>query len=144
MTPLVCFVWPLYTASLAFRHLPPNSAGFGYATEGALFMSALLSTSNVLGTNEMWKQRCVEARTRPRGASAPDKQNNEFRLESNNQFRLESNNQFRLESDNQFRLESNDGFICGGVSNVDGYKRNTWYCPSCLLQSLLLFEQQRS
>ena len=29
---------------IAFRHLPPNSARFGYATEGALFISAQLST----------------------------------------------------------------------------------------------------
>ena len=30
--------------SLAFRHPPPNSARFSYATEGALFISAQLST----------------------------------------------------------------------------------------------------
>ena len=30
--------------SIAFRHLPPNSARFSYATEGALFISAQLST----------------------------------------------------------------------------------------------------
>ena len=29
--------------SHAFRHLPPNSAGFSYATEGALFISAQLN-----------------------------------------------------------------------------------------------------
>ena len=29
-----------HTQSIAFRHLPPNSARFGYATEGALFISA--------------------------------------------------------------------------------------------------------
>ena len=28
-----------HTPSIAFRHLPPNSARFGYATEGALFVS---------------------------------------------------------------------------------------------------------
>ena len=33
--------------SIAFRHLPPNSTGFGYATEGALFVSAQLSTDAV-------------------------------------------------------------------------------------------------
>ena len=33
--------------SIAFRHLPPNSARFGYATEGALFISAQLSTDVV-------------------------------------------------------------------------------------------------
>ena len=29
----------LHTPSTAFRHLPPNSARFGYASEGALFIS---------------------------------------------------------------------------------------------------------
>ena len=32
----------LYTPSIAFRHIPPNSARFSYATEGALFISAQL------------------------------------------------------------------------------------------------------
>ena len=36
-----------HTPSTAFRHLPPNSARFSYATEGALFMSAQLSTDAV-------------------------------------------------------------------------------------------------
>ena len=36
-----------HTPSIAFRHLPPNSATFGYATEGALFISAQLSTDAV-------------------------------------------------------------------------------------------------
>ena len=36
-----------HTPSTAFRHLPPNSARFGYATEGALFISAQLSTDAV-------------------------------------------------------------------------------------------------
>ena len=34
----------VHTPSIAFRHLPPNSARFSYATEGALFISAQLST----------------------------------------------------------------------------------------------------
>ena len=33
-----------HTPSIAFRHLPPNSASFSYATEGALFISAQLSS----------------------------------------------------------------------------------------------------
>ena len=36
-----------HTPSIAFRHLPPNSAGVIYATEGALFISAQLSTDAV-------------------------------------------------------------------------------------------------
>ena len=35
---------------------------------------------------------------------------------------------------NELRLESNDfGFICAGVSNMGGYKRNAWYNLSYLL-----------
>ena len=36
-----------HTPSIAFRHLPPNSARFGYTTEGALFIFAQLSTDAV-------------------------------------------------------------------------------------------------
>ena len=53
-SPPVCFVWPFYTASLAFRHRLPNSAGFGYAIEGALFMSAQLSTDFVSALRKFW------------------------------------------------------------------------------------------
>ena len=35
-----------HSPSIAFRHLPPNSARFGYVTEGALFISAQLSTAD--------------------------------------------------------------------------------------------------
>ena len=36
-----------HTPSIAFRHLPPNSARFSYVTEGALFISAQLFTDAV-------------------------------------------------------------------------------------------------
>ena len=36
-----------HNPSIAFRHLPPNSARFSYATEGPLFISAQLSTDAV-------------------------------------------------------------------------------------------------
>ena len=36
-----------HTPSIAVRHLPPNSARFSYATEGALLISAQLSTDAV-------------------------------------------------------------------------------------------------
>ena len=36
-----------HTLSIAFRHPPPNSAIFSYATEGVLFMSAQLSSDAV-------------------------------------------------------------------------------------------------
>ena len=40
--------------SLAFRHLPPNSARFSYATEGALFISEQLSTDAVSALRKVW------------------------------------------------------------------------------------------
>ena len=41
-------VWPSgHAPSIAFRHLPPDSARFGNATEGALFISAQLSSDAV-------------------------------------------------------------------------------------------------
>ena len=36
-----------HTSSTAFGHLPPNSARFSYATEGALFISAQLSSDAI-------------------------------------------------------------------------------------------------
>ena len=44
----------VHTPSIAFRHLPPNSARFGYATEGALFISAQLSTDAVRALRKVW------------------------------------------------------------------------------------------
>ena len=45
-----------HTPSIAFRHLPPNSARFGYATEGALFISAQLSSDAVSALRKVWVQ----------------------------------------------------------------------------------------
>ena len=44
----------LHTPSIAFWHVPPNYARFGYATEGALFISALLSTDAVSALRKVW------------------------------------------------------------------------------------------
>ena len=44
----------LHTPSIAFRHLPPNSARFGYATEGALFISTQLSTDAASAFWKVW------------------------------------------------------------------------------------------
>ena len=58
-----------HTPSVAFRHLPPNSARFGYITEGALFISAQLSTDAVSALRKvwvlvrLWKQPSAQART---------------------------------------------------------------------------------
>ena len=60
---------PYHTPSIAFRHLPPNSARFSYATEGALFISAQLSTDadsalrKVWVLIRMWKQPSAQAHT---------------------------------------------------------------------------------
>ena len=43
-----------HTPTTAFRHLPPNSARFSYATEGALFISAQLSTDAVSALRKVW------------------------------------------------------------------------------------------
>ena len=43
-----------HTPSIAFRHLPPNSARFSYATEGALFISAQLSSDAVSALRKVW------------------------------------------------------------------------------------------
>ena len=43
-----------HTPSTAFRHLPPNSARFSYATEGALFISAQLSIDTVSALRKVW------------------------------------------------------------------------------------------
>ena len=43
-----------HTPSIAFRHLPANSARFSYATEGALFISAQLSIDAVSALRKVW------------------------------------------------------------------------------------------
>ena len=42
------------TLSIACWHLPPDSATFGYATEGALFISVQLSTGAVSALQKVW------------------------------------------------------------------------------------------
>ena len=58
-------VWVLTTLlSIAFQHLPPNSARIGYAIEEALFIFMHLSTDavsalqNVWVLTRQWKQQC--------------------------------------------------------------------------------------
>ena len=48
-----------HTPSIAFRHRPPNSARTGYATEGALFISAQLSTDAVSALRKVWVKDVV-------------------------------------------------------------------------------------
>ena len=59
----------IHTPSITFRHLPPNSARFGYATDGALFISVQLSTNTVSALRKvrvlirLWKQTSAQAPT---------------------------------------------------------------------------------
>ena len=56
-------------SSIAFWHLPPNSARYSYATEGARFISVQLSTDMVSTLQKVWvlirlqKQPSTQART---------------------------------------------------------------------------------
>ena len=58
---------PPHTLGLAFRHLPPNSARFGYVTEGALYLSAQLSTKRCqlppkrFGTNNIMSVEATQS-----------------------------------------------------------------------------------
>jgi len=58
-----------HTSSIAFRHLPLNSATIGYAREGPIFISAQLSTDVVGAFRKvwylirLWKQHSREGRT---------------------------------------------------------------------------------
>ena len=58
-----------HTPSIAFRHIPSNSARFSYATEGVLFISAQLSSDAVSVLRKvwvlirLWKQPSAQART---------------------------------------------------------------------------------
>ena len=45
-----------HTLSIAFQHLPPNSARFGYTAEGVFFISAQLSSNTV---SALWKVRVL-------------------------------------------------------------------------------------
>ena len=58
-----------HSLNIAFRHFPPNSARIGYTTEGALFISAQLSTDAVSALRKvwvpirLWKQPSAQERT---------------------------------------------------------------------------------
>ena len=70
------------TSSIALRHLPPDSARTGYATDGALYIAqrscppTLSAPSERVGTVliRLWKQHSVKVRhVNTPGASAPSK-----------------------------------------------------------------------
>ena len=82
----------MHTPITAFRDLPPNSARFGYATEGALFISAQLFIDAVSALPEVWvlirlwkqlapKHACKHAHKHE--AHPPGVKKKEFHLDSN-------------------------------------------------------------
>ena len=72
----------------AFRHLPPNSARFSYATEGPLFISTQLSTDAVSALRKvrvlvrLWKQPSAQARMQTRDASTPGKKESSVSIQT--------------------------------------------------------------
>ena len=107
---LLAHVTP-HTPSIAFRHLPPDSARFSYATEGALFISAQLSTDAVSALRKVLIIMSVKAAkrqsTHEKGETHP------HRLKKRRKKRRRKK---------EFRLDSNDcGFICAGVNFVGSY-----------------------
>ena len=99
-----------HTPSIAFWHLPPNSARFSYATEGALFTSAQLSTD------------AISALRKPVRVLKHDCRSN---LEPKHARKHEAHPPWVRKV---FRLDSNDfGFIWAGISKMFSYKRNVRY-----------------
>ena len=95
----------LYTPCIAFRHLPPNSARFSYATEGALFISAQLSSDMVSAP--------------PKGSGTNMTRSN---LAPKHAHKHEAHPPW-VKKEKEFRLDSNNcGFVCAGVNFVGGYK----------------------
>ena len=111
-------------------HLPANSGRTGYATEGALFIAAQLSTDAVgalrkVWTYTVWKQHETSThvnirRIRPGLKKKKKERKKERRKKERKKSRLDSN---------YF------GFICAGVNNVVSYERNVRYNLSCLLHT---------
>ena len=109
-----------HTPSIAFRHLPPNSARFGYATEGALFNTAHLSTDvvsalrkvRVLCLIRLWKQPTPKQARKHDTHPPPRVKKRKLHLDS-----------------------TDCGFICACVNFVGGYKWHTLFYLSCLSQT---------
>ena len=101
-----------HTPSIAFWNLPPNSARFSYATEGAFFISAQLSTNAVSTLQKVWVLIRLRKHACKHDASIPGKKKKKFCLNWND-----------------------SGFIWAGVSNMVSYKTNVWYNLSCLQQT---------
>ena len=79
-----------HTPSIAFRHLPPNSARVGYATERALFIYAQPSTDAVSALRKVWVLRLWK-HARKHEAHPPQVKKEEEEEEKKEEFRLDSN-----------------------------------------------------
>ena len=109
-----------HTPSIAFRHLPPNSARFSYATEGALFR--------------------LRAAVHRRGQRPLKGSGTEYDCRSNlapKHARKHETHPPRVKrkkkKEEDFRLDSNDcGFICTGVIFVGGCKWHALFYLSFL------------
>ena len=67
-----------HTPSIAFRHPPPNSARFSYATEGALYLRAAVQRRGQRppkgsGTDKTVEAASAQTPTQTRDVSTPDK-----------------------------------------------------------------------
>ena len=116
--------------SLAFRHLFPNSARFGYTTEGSVFISTQMSTNAVSTLWKAWvlfyKQDCENYVTLKHACK------HEAHLPRVKKKRRE----FCLDWDNF-------GFIYAGVSSAGSYESNAGmccenWCLFCLMKISIL------
>ena len=111
----------IHTPSIAFWHLPPNSARFIYATEGALFISAQLSTDAVSALRKVPVLINYDCRSNlaPKHARKHETHPPRGKKEE--------------EEKKEFRLDSNDcGFVCAAVNFAGGYKWHALFYLSCL------------
>ena len=109
-----------HSPSIAFHHLPPNSARIGYAAEGALFISAQLSTDAVSALRKvwvlttLWKQPSAQARNKHEAHPS----------------RVKKKKKKMREREKEFRPNSIDfDFIGAGVSNMVSNKTNNFTEP---------------
>ena len=122
----------IHTPSTAFRHLPPNSARIGYATEGAVFISAQLSTDAVSALRKVWvllKLQALVYDTLPstkvpesdaRSVSTNKTGNNLAPKHPKKTTRDASAPSLKRSS---VSIQTYFDFICAGVSNVVSHKK---------------------
>ena len=105
-----------HSASIAFRHLPPNSARIGYATAwSTLYLCAAVSRRGQRPPKGVGTNKTVNA------TQCQSTYINMRRV----RHRLKKKKKVWEREKKKFRLHSNDlSFICACASNVDSIKRN--------------------